>query len=147
MKQIFYLYESGLLKKKDDSLVLISKGNNLFYMPIEQIYSIMCYADITLNKRVISLLNKKQISLHFLNYYGKYIGRYIPKKHGYGKVLIEQVWCFLDVEKKLYIAKALTTGYIKNMQSLILYYCKKYHMPNLQNEFLMESLEKVELSD
>lgn len=112
MKQIFYLYEPGILQQKDGSLAL-ETSKETYYLPIEQIYVIMCFADVTLNKRVISLLNKHHISIIFFSYYGGYIGRYMQKKYEHGKYLIEQVSCFTDMNKRLYVSKAFTRGYIK----------------------------------
>lgn len=42
MKKVVYLYKSGNLKRKDDSLVLESKGKDDF-IPIEQVDMIICF--------------------------------------------------------------------------------------------------------
>lgn len=125
MKKTFYLYKSGTLKRQDYSLVLIGKNDNVDYIPIEQLDMIICFSEITLNKRVLSLLNKYQISILFYNFYGNYIGRYIPKEYKDGKVLVNQVHAYEDPETRLYIAKTIIAGSIKNMLSVVKYYDKK----------------------
>ena len=90
MKKVVYLYKSGNLKRKDDSLVLETKGK-ADYIPIEQVDMIICFSEVSLNKRVLALLNKYEVSILFYNFYGNYIGRYAPKDYKDGRVLVNQV--------------------------------------------------------
>ena len=64
-EKIFYINKNGILERKDSSLILKEKNHNLHYIPIEQIDLIICNSDITLNKRVLSLLNYHNISILF----------------------------------------------------------------------------------
>ncbi len=123
MKSIFYLYKHGNLIRKDNSLVLETKNGNE-YIPIEQLDMIVCFSEINLNKRVLSLLKQYKVSIMFFNYYGNLIGRFSPKIHKYGKVLIEQVNCYSD-ERRSYIAKKIEHSSISNMLALLKYYNKK----------------------
>lgn len=76
MKKVFYLYKSGVLKCQDYSLVLETK-TNVDYIPVEQLDTIICFSEVTLNKRCLSLLNKKKVSILFYNFYGNYIDNYM----------------------------------------------------------------------
>lgn len=87
MKKVVYLYKSGNLKRKDNSLVLESKDKD-DYIPIEQVDMIICFSEVSLNKRVLALLNKFEVSILF---YGNFIGRYAPKDYKDGRVLVHQV--------------------------------------------------------
>ena len=136
MKKVFYLYKSGTLKQKDYSLVLESK-NTVDYIPIEQLDMIICFSEITLNKRVLSLLNKYEVSILFYNYYGNYIGRYTPKEYKDGRVLVNQVHAYESEQTRLYIAKTITISSVKNMLALVKYYAKK----GKQLEKIIRSLE------
>lgn len=124
MKKIFYLYKPGFLKRKDASLSLESK-KQIDYIPIEQVDIIICFSEVSFNKRTLSLLNKYHIPILFYNYYGNYIGRYTPKEYKDGKVLVNQVMTYQDSNRRLYIAKAIIYGSIKNMLSILKYYEKK----------------------
>lgn len=84
MKRIFYLYKSGTLIRKDSSLVLEEKNGNDSYLPIEQLDTIICFSEVTLNKRVLELLNRNNITILFFNFYGSYIGRFSPKNYSDG---------------------------------------------------------------
>ncbi len=127
MKKTFYLYKSGTLKRQDSSLVL-EKNENIDYIPIEQLDMIICFSEINLNKRVLSLLNKYQVGILFFNFYGNYIGRYIPKEYKDGKVLVQQVHAYENPEMRLYIAKSIVLASIKNMLAVVKYYRKKERM-------------------
>ena len=59
------MYKSGNLKRKDNSLVLESKDKDDDYIPIEQVDMIICFSEVSLNKRVLALLNKYEISILF----------------------------------------------------------------------------------
>lgn len=125
MKKVIYLYKSGNLIRQDASLVLKDKGNNTHYLPIEQIDTIICFSEITLNKRVLSLLNSYEVTILFFNYYGNYIGRFSPKKYVDGKLLIEQINAYQTNEQRLFIAKTMLTASVKNELALLKYYNKK----------------------
>lgn len=124
MKKVVYLYKSGNLKRKDDSLVLETKGK-ADYIPIEQVDMIICFSEVSLNKRVLALLNKYEVSILFYNFYGNYIGRYAPKDYKDGRVLVNQVNKYRDESQRLYISKSILKASIKNMLSVLKYYRKK----------------------
>ena len=124
MKKTIYLYKSGALLRKDSSLVL-EKNNDIIYIPIEQIDTIICFSEVSLNKRVLALLNTYNVSIFFYNFYGDYIGRFTPKKYEDGKILFNQVECLKDSVIRLYIAKQIIYTSFKNMLSFLKYYDKK----------------------
>ena len=125
MKKIIYLYKSGELARRDYSLVFITKNNHCHYIPIEQTDFIMCFGEITFNKRVLGLLNIYHVPMMFFNYYGHYIGQYSPKKYANGKLIVQQVLTYHDDEKRLYLARTFTYGELKNCLALIKYYHRK----------------------
>lgn len=146
MKKIFYLYKSGTLKRKDSSVVLESKENTS-YIPIEQLDMMICFSEVTLNKRVLSLLNQYQISILFYNFYGNYIGRFSPKEYKDGRVLVNQVLMFNDENSRLEIARAILKGAIKNMLALLKYYNKKGKMLNDIIQQLNDLLLELDVVD
>lgn len=138
MKKVIYLYKSGNLLRKDYSLILKDKNDFTTYIPIEQIDTIICFSEVTLNKRTLSLLNTYHISILFFNYYGQYIGRFSPKKYVDGKILIHQIHAYEDKEKRCFIAYTMINASLKNCLSLLKYYNKKsfplsHHIDDLKN--------------
>lgn len=134
MKKVVYLYKSGQLLQKDYSLFLKDKNSNNIYLPIEQIDTIICFGNITLNKQTLALLNRYKIVILFFNFYGQYIGKFSPKKYFDGKLLIEQINAFNQKEKREYIAYKIIYSSLKNCLALLKYYDKKGI--NLEKEIL-----------
>ncbi len=124
MKNIFFIYRSGTLVKKDNSLAFVTSYKTT-YIPVEQVDTIVFNREVTFNKRVLQLLNKYQIEVLFYNYYGNYVGKFVPKEYKDGKILVMQALAYSNETKRLYIAKAITFYSMKNMLALTKYYCKK----------------------
>lgn len=146
MKNVFYLYKSGTLKAKDYSLALENKIGTE-YIPIEQLDTIICFSEITLNKRALSLLNKHKVSLLFYNYYGNYIGRYSPKEYKDGRVLVNQVHVYEVESKRVYIAKEILKGSLLNMIALAKYYAKKGRPSEEIIDNLLACLDTLAVAD
>lgn len=125
MKKVIYLYKSGQLLCKDYSLILKDKKDFITYIPIEQIDTLICFGEITINKRTLSLLNKHNIVILFFNFYGQYIGKFTPKQYLNGKILINQVHAFENIIIRNQIAYTMVVSSLKNCLALLKYYNKK----------------------
>ena len=79
MEQSYYIFTSGELHKKDNSLVLVTE-NQKKYIPIERVYDLYVFSNLTINSTLLSFLSQKKIAVHFYNYYDFYIGSYYPKE-------------------------------------------------------------------
>lgn len=143
MKKNVYLYKSGVLSRQDSSLILKDKKGNVDYIPIEQIDTIICFGEITLNKRVLSLLNTYRIVILFFNFYGNYIGRYAPKNYIDGKILINQVKSYENITERQRIASTIIKSSLSNCLSVLKYYKKKGFILDVQIIFLTEAIKKI----
>lgn len=129
MKKTIYLYKSGTLKRKDFSLACVTKDETI-PIPIRQVdliicFSDICFSEITLNKRVLELLNAYGISIFFFTHNANYIGQFLPKQHYDGSCLVKQVHAYENEETRLYIAKQMTYVSLHNCLSVLKYYQKK----------------------
>ncbi|WP_276930510.1 CRISPR-associated endonuclease Cas1 [Faecalibaculum rodentium] len=120
-----YLCKSGELKRKDSSLALESADGEEILIPIEQTESIFCFGEITLNKRLLGLLNRHSIPLLFFNYYGDCIGSFLPVTTRTGTCLIAQANAFQNESVRLMIAKSIQSAAFQNMINICKYYQKK----------------------
>lgn len=101
-----YLFNNGRLKRKDSTIYLEFEDGTKKTVPIEQTENLHIFAEMDFNTSFINLLNQKDVSLHFYNYYGYYSGSYTPKrKKVSGFVDIQQAAHVLDLNKRLYIAQ------------------------------------------
>ncbi|MCF0260179.1 MAG: CRISPR-associated endonuclease Cas1 [Erysipelotrichaceae bacterium] len=119
-----YLYKSGELKRKDNSLVFITEEEEIL-IPIEQIHTIYCFSDVIVNSRLLQILNKHGIGILFFNYYGNCIGRFLPIHHKNGKLITQHVEGYQDERRRAYIASQIQNAAIQNSCNVLKYYHKK----------------------
>ncbi len=123
MKQSYYLYRSGRLQRKDNTLEIVYKDNTKKSIPIERVDDIYVMTELDFNTNLLNFLSKFGVNVHFFNYYGFYTGTYYPKESLVsGKLLIKQVEHYNDKEKRLSIAKAFIEAASYNIYRNLTYY-------------------------
>ena len=122
MEQSYYIFSSGELRRKDDSLVLINeKGKK--DIPIERVYDLYIFGTVSVNTVLLSFLSKKGICIHFYNYYDFYIGSFYPKETRVsGSLLVKQVEKYQEYESRLLIAQQIIEAASYNILRNLKYY-------------------------
>lgn len=140
MSKVLYVFQSGKLKRKDNSLVLIPKEGDKKTIPINVVSDINIFGEISLNKRLLEFLTKNGVCLHFFNRRGWYVGSYYPRKSlNSGFITLKQSEAYLDHDKRLYLSKKFVEGSYKNMIKNLEYYHKKTGEKKIE-----QSIEKIE---
>lgn len=122
MKQTIYVFSDGELKRNNNTLYFDS-GDNKKYMPIENIGELMIFGEVAVGKRLLEFVSKNEILLHFFNYYGYYVGTFYPREHyNSGHMILKQSEYYLDLSKRLSLAKKFVTGAINNITRVMTYY-------------------------
>lgn len=122
MKQSYYLYKSGRLQRKDNTLEIIYKDNSKKVIPIERVEDIYIMTEFDFNTALLNFLAQYGVKIHFFNYYGFYTGTYYPKESLVsGKLLIKQVENYTDINKRIKIAKAFIES-ASNIHRNLIYY-------------------------
>lgn len=120
MKKNFYIFSSGTLRRKDNTVCFEKEGGKKHYLPVEKIESITTFGELNYNTRFTQMLYEKQISLHIYNHYGWYIGSFIPRNRRIsGKLLTNQVMTYLNRKKRLNIARSIIESATYNMNRII----------------------------
>lgn len=133
MKQSYYIFSHGELKRKDNTLQIIKEDGSKSDIPIERIYDLYIFSEITLNLKLLNLLSQYHVNVHFFNYYGYYIGSFCPKeKNVSGHLIVEQVRVFLNQDLRLSIAKEFINAASYNIYRNLRYYNERGR--NLENE-------------
>lgn len=134
LRKNYYILSEGILKRKENTLYFVNnKGKKP--IPINKIYAIYAYGQITFSSQVMSLLAKKGIPIHFFNYYGFYNGSYYPRETLLsGDLLVRQAEYYLNQSKRLELAKLFVEGAANNILKVLSY----YKIENKVNEILME---------
>ena len=137
MKQSFYIYSEGQLQRKDNTLRFQALGGKPRDLPIETVSDLYIMAEMTVNTALLNLVSKYGIALHFFNYYDHYIGSYYPKESLLaGQLLVHQVSCYQDENRRLQIAKKFVDGAAGNIYRNLRYY-------NNRGKNLEEAMEDV----
>ena len=146
MKQSYYLYKSGRLQRKDNTLEITYKDNTKKVIPIERVEDIYIMTEFDFNTTLLNFLAQYGIKIHFFKYYGFYTGTYYPKETLVsGKLLIKQVEHYTDSNKRLKIAKDFIDSASYNIHRNLIYY--KNRGKNLEEyikeiEYLRKQIDK-----
>lgn len=123
MKQSYYLYRSGRIQRKDNTLEIIYKDNTKKSIPIERVDNIYVMTEFDFNTNLLNFLAQYGVNVHFFNYYGFYTGTYYPKESLVsGKLLVKQVEHYTNQEKRIEIAKAFIDVASYNIYRNLTYY-------------------------
>lgn len=123
MKQSYYLYKSGRLQRKDNTLEIVYKDGTKKSIPVERVDDISVMTELDFNTNLLNFLSSYGINIHFFNYYRFYTGTYYPKEALVsGKLLIKQVEHYCDKNKRIEIAKAFIEAASYNIYRNLTYY-------------------------
>lgn len=122
MKRPVYVFSSGELRRDGNTLVLI-KDNEKRFVPITAVSDIYIFGECTINKRVLEFLSSNEITIHFFNHFGYYVGSYYPRSHhNSGYMIVKQAEHYLDLSKRLVLARKFVEGGLDNMLRILRYY-------------------------
>lgn len=112
-----FILSSGRLKRKHNTLYLETENGEQRPIPVQQTANIHLFGQVDFNTSLLHLLSQHEICLHIYNYYGFYDGTYVPRQSKVsGYVLVQQCAHVLDLDKRLYLAKAFVHGALHHMQ-------------------------------
>ncbi len=123
MKRTIYIFSNGEIRRKQNTIFIETDDGKKKYIPIESVSEIMIFGEVSLNKKLLEYLTQKEIIVHFFNYHEYYIGTFYPREHyNSGLIILKQVENYLDLNKRLFLAKRFVEGSIKNMLKVTTYY-------------------------
>ena len=126
MKQPIYIFSDGRLERKQNTISFLSKENKRKYIPVESVSELYIFGEIDLNKRILEFLTQNEILIHFFNHYGYYVGSFYPREHyNSGYLILKQAEHYLDMEKRMKLAKAFVKGAVENMKKVLSYYNRR----------------------
>ncbi|HRQ29794.1 MAG TPA: type I-B CRISPR-associated endonuclease Cas1b [Saprospiraceae bacterium] len=143
MRRTYYLFNNGQMSRRDNTLCFIARNSDGIeqapkYIPIETIESMYVFGALDVNAALLNFLGKKDISLHFFDYYEHYTGSFMPKDQLLaGKMQIEQTKTYLNKKRRLHIAVGLIEGATFNMLKNLKYY-------NNRGKSLLDQINLIE---
>lgn len=122
MKKTLYIFQSGVLKRKDNSLFFESDAQRKF-IPVEDTNDIYIFGEVDVSKKFLEFASQKEICIHYFNHYGYYMGTFYPREHlNSGQVVLRQAEHYIDQEKRFELAKIFVNGSIGQMKNVLKYY-------------------------
>lgn len=123
MKQSFYIYNNGDLKRKDNTLRFTSYEGEKRDIPIERISDIYVMSEMSFNTTFLNYISKYGIPIHFFNYYNFYTGSFYPKESNLaGQLLDSQVQHYTEYDKRLLLARKFIQAAADNIYRNLRYY-------------------------
>ncbi|PMQ01378.1 MAG: subtype I-B CRISPR-associated endonuclease Cas1 [Dictyoglomus sp. NZ13-RE01] len=117
MQKDLYIFSSGTIKRKENTIYFEPKEGEKKYFPIENISAIHLFGEVDINTKALNFFAQNNIIIHVYNYYGYYSGSYIPReKNVSGELLVKQVEHYLNKEERMYLAYSFVEGALFHMQ-------------------------------
>ncbi len=135
MKKTFYLFNSGQIERKDNTLKFIPYSIDEDgtehplqprYLPVEDINEFYCFGSLKANSSLFNFLGQKDICMHFFDYYENYTGSFMPRDSLLsGRMLLAQTAAYQNKKKRLVIAQKFIEGAAYNMVRNLMYYNRR----------------------
>jgi len=141
MARSYYIFKSGRMRRKENTLYFEGEDNSTKPLPIEDVDDLYFFGEIDLNTKLLNFLGQQGKNVHIFNYYGHYTGSfYAREKNVSGFLLLKQVEHYWDKGKRLFIAKELVSTAVHNLKRNLIYYKNR----GKQVEHAIAALEKEE---
>lgn len=117
-----YIFSKGDLSRKDFSICFRGERGHI-YLPIKDTKELYCFNDITLSTKLLEILSKAGIVIHFFGYYENYVGTFYPKEYLLsGRLTVSQALAYDNQDKRLTIAKAVVKAIALNIHFVLYHY-------------------------
>lgn len=136
MKKTYYLFNPGVLERKDNTLKFTpieendngepTKQGQPRFLPVEDVLELYVFGSLRANSAVYNFLGQKDIAVHFFDYYENYTGSFMPRDGLLsGRMLIAQASVFQNKKKRIAIAQKFIEGAAANMLKNLNYYDRR----------------------
>lgn len=135
MKKTYYLFNPGIMERKDNTIKFIplAVGDDGAehlqiprYIPVEDISDFYCFGSLRANSALFNFLGQNDISIHFFDYYENYTGSFMPRDYLLsGKMLLAQTSAYQNKKRRLSIARSFIEGAAFNMVKNLQYYNRR----------------------
>lgn len=143
MDRPLYIFSAGTLKRKDNTLFFENDEGQKKYIPVENTREVYLFGEITFNTKILQFLSQKGIMLHYYNYYDYYAGTFYPREHlCSGHVTVQQVSHYVDMGKRLLLARTFVSGAVANILRNLMYYKNRGKTELEENIDAIEKLSK-----
>ena len=117
---VLYIKEQGAMIQKADERIIVTKNQNrLLDIPVFQIENIAVIGNVQISTQALHLLMEKGIDVSYLTYSGKYLGNTAAESSKNIFLRFEQYRFYLDGDRRLSMAKTITSNKISNQMEVM----------------------------
>ncbi|MBO8165041.1 MAG: type I-B CRISPR-associated endonuclease Cas1 [Brevibacillus sp.] len=143
MKRTLYIFQNGELRRKDNSIYFEAEERKR-YIPVEDTNDIYLFGEVDVTKKFLEFISHKHIILHYFNYYGEYVGSFYPREHyNAGHVVLKQAEHYLNLERRLVLARTFVRGAIAQMGQVVRYYRSRVEQNRERLDELLSNLKQM----
>lgn len=135
MKRSFYLFNPGVMERRDNTLkftaVIVDEDGQEHkqqprFIPVEDVAEIYCFGSLRANSALFNFLGQKDISVHFFDYYKNYTGSFMPRDGLLsGRTLLAQAKAYYNKKRRTDLARKFIQGAAWNMVMNLNYYNRR----------------------
>lgn len=138
MKRSYYIFTSGTIKRKDNTVQFIDSEGKKKDLPVNDMDVLYVFSEMTFNTKLINFFSQNGIMIHFFNYYGFYSGTFCPKETlNSGHLLVNQTRHYYSSARRLKIAGNILESATYNILHNLKYYAQR------GNEELAEEITNI----
>ncbi len=139
LKKSIYIFSSGEIKRKQNTVFYETREGKKKYLPVENIREILLFGEVSINKKALEFFTQNEIILHFFNHYDYYIGSYYPREHyNSGYMILKQAEFYNNYDKRLVLARKFVMGSVENSIKNLKYY-------NNRDSELDDEIQRIEI--
>lgn len=164
MKRPYYIFSSGRLKRKENTLYLYKMEgerqpddspeadgapsgavlSDKSVLPIEQVDALYCFGEIDLNSKLITFLGQHQTPVFFFDYYGNFTAALYPREALLsGRLHVAQARHYLKPAWRIKLARAFVEAAAYNILRVLKYY--QTRVTDAQQTGLQAGIARIEM--
>lgn len=154
MKKTYYLFNPGVLERKDNTLKFtpieeddngeMTKQGQPRFLPVEDVAELYVFGSLRANSAVYNFLGQKDIAVHFFDYYENYTGSFMPRDGLLsGRMLLAQASAFQNKKRRIAIAQKFIEGAAANMLKNLNYYDRRGKDLSVQIQRISDLSESI----
>lgn len=117
---VLYIKEQGAIIQKLGERILVKKGNEtLLEIPVLHVENMAMIGNIQITAQALHMLMEKGIDVSHFSYSGKYLGQTAAEASKNIFLRLEQYSFYLDIEKRMEMARLIVANKIENQISVI----------------------------
>lgn len=132
---VLYIKEQGAIVQKIGERILVKKGNiTLLELPVLHVENMALIGNVQITVQALHMLMERGVDVSHFSYSGKYLGQTAADASKNIFLRFEQYKFYLDIEKRMEMAKVIVTNKIENQIALI----RKYSWRESNYEWKMD---------